>query len=201
MTGPHHRVGGRRSIRLPYYDYSQEGAYFVTVCAHNRGCLFGEVEGEEVALNDAGRIVKREWMRTVAIRPDVELDEFVVMPNHVHGIVLILQRTGPRHTWAPRNGAAFGSPSRALGSIIRGFKGTSASRINEMRGSERAPVWQRGYYERVVRDEQELNLIRGYIAGNPAQWSVDRENEERVGEAKIYQWLYPRRPVRFQGRG
>ena len=173
----------RRSIRLPGYDYTQPGAYFVTICTHNREPLFGHVVNGEMVLNAWGRIVWEEWFRTAQLRPYEELfeDEFVVMPNHVHGIIWIVgdNNVGAQRRCAPTkpggvtpNNVAPGS----LGAIVRAFKSAVTKRINALRGTPGARVWQRNYYEHIIRNERALNAIRRYIAENPQRWHLDRYN-------------------------
>lgn len=142
----------RRSVRLKEYDYGQAGAYFVTVCAHARACLFRNVGARravpgwqpEIVLNDFGRIVVSEWLRTASVRPHVRLADFVVMPNHFHAIVIF--RDGPGmapHAPAPEG---FGNPrAGTLPTVLRSFKSAVAREINELRGTPGEPVWQRGY--------------------------------------------------------
>jgi REP element-mobilizing transposase RayT len=166
----------RRSIRLPHYDYRESGFYFVTLCVHDRVCLFGEIVNGIMQLNECGALVASEWSRTAVIRPQVVLDEFVVMPNHFHGIVMLkVSRRGVLPYAFPN----FRSPSQTLGAILRGFKSTTTKRINEIRDTLGAAVWQRNYYEHVVRNDEELQRIREYIVNNPAQWELDRENPAR----------------------
>jgi putative transposase len=254
------RFPQRKRLRLGDYDYASPGAYFVTACTRDRACLFGEVREGEMVLNPAGRAVANVW-RALAMRfVAITLDAFVVMPNHIHGVLVILDPAGTRDGWfaatgpasaeehdgdreagaassAPTNGppgvrtappnpveatdwdnpwahpapvvaanpeASPGVPfvgaplaapasrpaaptlalgqasvqpsSPTLGEIVRVFKSTSALEVN--RHLERAgrPVWQRGYFERVIRDERELQMVRRYIAENPARWEFDREN-------------------------
>ncbi len=177
----------RRSIRLPGYDYTQPGAYFVTICTHNREPLFGRVVNGEMVLNAWGRIVWEEWFRTAQVRPYVELfeDEFVVMPNHIHGIIWIVRDTvGAQRRCAPTkpggvtpNNVAPGS----LGAIVRAFKSAVTKRINALRGTPGARVWQRNYYEHIIRNERALNAIRRYIAENPQRWHLDRYNANATG--------------------
>lgn len=171
----------RHSIRLKDYDYSQAGAYYVTVCAYNRECLFGNILDGEMRLNDHGRVVEEEWVQTANIRENIELDVFVVMPNHFHGILVITKGgdmgegrgTGHRALMVER----FGKPtSGSLPTIIRYFKSAVTRRISSLRGSSAEPVWQRNYYEHVIRDETELDHIREYIVNNPLKWDLDREN-------------------------
>ncbi len=190
----------RRSIRLQGYDYSQTGAYFVTVCTHNRQCLFGGIVNREMRLNDAGQVVQQCWDNIPTHFPHVELDEFVVMPNHVHGIVMImdighvvgsdvgatagamvraknfspLQPSIPLHPQSPlpKTAPRPCGTSKTLGSIVRGFKiGVTKWMRNH---TVIRDVWQRNYWEHIVRNEQELNRIREYMRNNPAQWETDR---------------------------
>lgn len=131
-----------------------------------------------MVLNDAGRIVAEEWLRTAGIRREIDLDEWVVMPNHIHGIVVISGR-GDRPV-APTLGES--SPGRAgptpksLGALVAGFKSAATQRVNAMRSTPGRTIWQRNYHERIVRDDNELNRIREYIVRNPAQWEMDRDN-------------------------
>ena len=186
----------RRSIRLKGYDYTQPGAYFITLCTQHRACLFGEVVDGRMVLNDAGRIVREEWFRTANLRPYVVLhdDEFVVMPNHVHGIIWIVDEgdeAGPHVVGSRRRVVGsrrrrdpttttteqFGKPvPGSIPTIVRAFKSAVTRRINEYRGTPGMPVWQRNYYEHIIRDERSLHRIRRYIADNPARWARDRNN-------------------------
>jgi len=178
----------RHSIRLKDYDYSTAGAYFVTICAHNRECILGEIVGGEVRLNDIGAIVQRKWVRSTEIRDEVRLDEFVVMPNHLHGIVLILGNdiqppvgaTGGRPPEGDRRSPLRGPQSRSLASFIAGFKAACTCAINELRDPP-GRLWQRNYYEHVIRNENNLNAIREYIKANPSRWQEDPENSHVIG--------------------
>ena len=141
----------RRSIRLGGYDYSQAGAYFVTVCTRNRECLFGEIIDGEMRLNDAGRMVDSEWLNTPRIRPQVELDGYIVMPNHVHGIICVVDDGRGTARRAPTV-ERFGCPvPGSLPTIVRAFKSAATKQINTLRGTPGTPVWQRNYYEYVIR--------------------------------------------------
>jgi putative transposase len=160
----------RRSIRLADYDYSQVGAYFVTLSVHDPACLFGEVVDGVMCLSELGQIVTSHWLRSPDNRPQVVLDEFVVMPNHFHAIVAI---EGSRRGVLPYAHPKFHSPSQTVGAIVRGFKSATTKRINEIRGKPKTAVWQRNYYEHVVRNGSELIRIREYIVINPHQWSLD----------------------------
>ncbi len=187
----------RRSIRLRDFDYSQTGAYFVTLCAWNKECLFGDVVDNEMRLNDFGRIVVREWSRTHEIRKEIALDEFCVMPNHIHGIISIVGANGcspeicspgtPRvqhivganGCLSEPSGRSAESPlrmkSKSVSSFIAGYKSSVTKQINEIRHTPGTPVWQRNYYERVIRNEDELCRIRQYIRNNPLKWKSDNE--------------------------
>ncbi|MCK4693454.1 MAG: hypothetical protein KAT23_07475 [Anaerolineales bacterium] len=163
----------RRSIRLQNYDYSQPGAYFVTICTYRRKCLFGYVEKGTMHLTNFGEIARQEWLRSEEIRSEIRLDLFVVMPNHLHCIVVITHSDGivGAHGRAPLRR----SP-RSLGSFIAGFKSVVTRRISQTRGTSGSPVWQRNYYEHVIRSEDELQQIREYILNNPARWFEDPDN-------------------------
>ena len=160
----------RRSMRLPGYDYSHAGAYFVTICTHRRIPLFGEVVDDTVRLNASGLVVTTTWNDLPVHYPNVDLDAFIVMPNHVHGILILSDASTARS---------------GLSEIVRGFKTFSARGVNERRQTrgvnERrqtrgASLWQRSYYEHVIRNEQALNRVRSYIADNPKRWADDPEN-------------------------
>ena len=168
----------RRSIRLKGYDYAQPGAYFVTICTQHRACLFGAVVDGEMRLNELGRIVRDEWLKTAKLRPRVVLDEFVVMPNHVHGIIMVVDDDGGRGTLqrAPTIERFGKSTSDSIPTIVRLFKSATTRRINQHRGTPGTLVWQRNYYEHIIRNEQTLNRIRRYIVENPLRWHLDREN-------------------------
>jgi len=152
----------------------------VTICTHQQVCLFGEVSGDSVALNPLGRVVEEEWLKTAIIRPDVVLDEYVVMPNHVHGIIMITKHgRGTMHR-APTT-ERFGKPVLgSLPTIVRAFKRAATKRINHLRGTPGLPVWQRNYYEHIIRDDAGLNRIREYIVYNPQRWHLDRYNPDAI---------------------
>lgn len=151
------------------YDYADEGAYFVTICTHDRLHLFGTVIDDAMCHNTYGDIACEEWERTAVLRPNVTIDSFVVMPNHVHAIVMIHTRRGGMHPAQKPNNLAVG----ALGAIVRGYKGAVTRRINHLSDSPTHPIWQRGYHDHIIRDERGLNTIRAYVATNPARWESD----------------------------
>ena len=175
----------RRSIRLGSYDYSYPGAYFVTVCAARRGLLFGWISDSRVLENANARIVRDCWLDLPNHYPHVSLDTFVVMPDHIHAIIVLLDthRVGDVRAGlkpAPTDGDAVEDAGvrHGLPEIVRALKTYSAPRINATRGTPGASVWQRGYYERSVRNERELDLTRKYITSNPRNWRTDREHNK-----------------------
>jgi REP-associated tyrosine transposase len=185
-------LDGRRSIRLRSYDYSWPGAYFLTVCAHDKECAFGRVVDGQMRLNEFGQIVESCWLDTCHHYPSARPDIFIVMPNHVHGIIEIL---APRNVRAIHElpaakfqaspvGAIHELPLRMLRRgmlvpmIVGRFKMKAAKRINLVRNTPGRPVWQRNYFERIIRNEDELLKTREYVATNPFRWALDRENPE-----------------------
>lgn len=215
----------RQSIRLPTHDYSRAGAYFVTMCAFERECLFGKIRDSNMILNECGRIVADEWMRSPTIRTEIALDEWVIMPDHFHGIVWIRDpvgahgmrpyqqnRTDAQETGYPNiqqmgrhnqqknqyidnvgiidggtdnatvtirganvsdNRGACHAPlrrePRSLSSFVAGFKSAVTKQINGMQKYPRR-IWQRNYYERIIRSDSELFATRQYIRDNPKKW-------------------------------
>jgi putative transposase len=177
----------RRSIRLEGYDYSQAGAYFVTVCVKDHACLFGDVEQGEMILNEYGHVVTKCWYDLTNHYAGITLDAFIVMPNHIHCIIVINNDVG-----AGLNinvGAGFKpAPTdkrHGLSEIVRAFKTFSSRYINQIRNTPGIPVWQRNYYEHVIRTEKEFNQIREYIVNNPIQWELDTENPQNTKGSKL----------------
>lgn len=199
----------RRSIRIQNHDYSQEGAYFVTMCTHQRECLFGEIVDGVMVLNQFGAIAQNEWIQSQKIRTEITMGEYIVMPNHIHGIVQIcnvgangcspyLDRSPEsidrNHNEQSNNhnlhesiddlsdltGANRRSPlqrtnmgSKTLSSLIAGFKSTVTKQINQIRNVHGIPIWQRNYWERIIRNESELQRTSEYIRNNPLKWQED----------------------------
>ncbi len=218
------------SIRLQGYDYSQPGAYFITIVTHNRQCSFGNIIDDEMMLNEFGVLVKNEWLKTGIIRPNIVIDAFVVMPNHLHGILIItgnddgrgfrggggggrdtLQRVSTTKSdmesdmksdmksdtgMGTKTIEQFGKPTKnSIPTIVRLFKSTTTKQINQLRRdtlqrvstpmqrvstpmqrvstTPKQPLWQRNYYEHIIRNEIELNRIRQYIIDNPKKWKTD----------------------------
>jgi REP element-mobilizing transposase RayT len=181
----------RRSIRLKGYDYTQAGAYFVTMVTWRREPLFGEIVDGETRLNGLGQVVQREWERLTHRFPHIQLDAFVVMPNHVHAIIFIVDGRGEASAIkkpvlseslsvdASPQHAPIGTQPGSLGAIIQNFKSISARKINQIRCMRGSPLWQRNYYEHIIRHDGELNRIRQYISDNPRRWAEDNENPRR----------------------
>lgn len=167
----------RRSIRLREYDYSSFGGYFITTCVQNRECLFGNVVDDVMLLNDAGRLVESVWKSLPERIPSIELDAFVVMPNHVHFIVTI-GVPGEDDGAAKENRATQGC-APTLAQVVGAFKSIAAAQVNGLLSRTGQPLWQRNYYERVVRNEAELNGFRDYIIHNPLKWEDDTENPKK----------------------
>ena len=168
---------GRRSIRLRGYDYSQVGAYFVTICTHDRACIFGNITDGEMRLNEIGQIAAEEWTKSERVRDEIELDEWVIMPNHLHGIVWITANHDSRNVGATgRSPLPSGPKPRSLGAMVAGFKSAATKRINAVLGTPGAPFWQRNYYEHVIRNEDTLDRVRQYIRDNPSKWPDDPDN-------------------------
>ncbi|WP_293667529.1 transposase [uncultured Parabacteroides sp.] len=153
----------RHSFRLQGYDYSQEGLYFVTICTHEHKYLFGEIKNDHMTLNNIGEIIKQTWFDLPNHIPNIILDAFCIMPNHIHGIIEIT---------SPNVGA--GSKPAQLSEIIRQFKTFSARKINIIRKIPGTPVWQRNYYEHIIRNNHAYDNIYSYILNNPKKWNEDK---------------------------
>lgn len=145
----------RRRLRLPSYDYSRQGAYFLTICVAEREPILGHVKAGAVVLSPAGEAVLAAWQTLPSRIRGMSIDEFVVMPDHVHGIL-----------WLTEAGSV------SLPRVVRAFKSIAAIQVNAVLGGPGSRVWQRSYYERVIRNERELNAARRYIENNPLAWSI-----------------------------
>ncbi len=164
----------RRSIRLKGYDYSHAGAYFITVCTRNGKCLFGDVINGKMRLNAHGNIVSECWNKIPTHFPNVETDAFVVMPNHIHGIIII-NNVGAIHELPLRDNKI--TRRRMLIPKVVGFyKMNTAKLINQFLNTPGVHIWQRNYYEHIIRNKENLNEIREYIVNNPLKWNLDKEN-------------------------
>jgi len=167
-------VHHRRSIRLKNYDYSQAGAYFVTLCIQNRECVLGEIIDRNMHLSPVGENVLLQWTNLPQRFAGLELDVFVVMPNHFHSIISINPVGAPLaapYFVSNEKGAASSAPT--VGKILRAFKSISAIEGNRLLNRSNQPFWQRNYWEHVIRNEKELMTLRQYILSNPAQWELD----------------------------
>ncbi|MFM8294443.1 MAG: transposase [Microcystaceae cyanobacterium] len=203
----------RRSIRLQGYDYSQTGIYFVTICAYQRQCLFGEIRNGKMSLNQIGKIVAQEWLKSAEIRQEIELDEWIIMPNHLHGIVVIDKKDdnfgvnydrGANYDkdvnydkGANYNKGASLAPlqrdkrkSKSLSSFIGGFKSSVTKRIKSICDHSNPVIWQRNYYEIIVRDENQLNQIRQYTINNPQKWDEDPEKPDNLLQEILIEFCF-----------
>lgn len=201
----------RRSIRLKGYDYSQAGLFFITICCQYKACLFGEIEvgkgltHAQMILNKFGQIAHKEWIKTPEIRNNVALGEFVVMPNHFHCIIQILDKSESHsplnykdkltdnyinntsnHALGDstddhimdfskkmgKNNSPLRGPSNNIGAIVRGYKSAVTKQLNNLNIG--CPVWQRNYYEHIIRDELSYQQISNYIKNNPEKWENDK---------------------------
>ena len=187
----------RRSIRLKGYDYSRAGAYFVTICIQDRTCLFGGINGGKMVLNDAGYMVQSIWNELPIHYPGVKIDQFIVMPNHIHGII-ILSDVGAGAPACPNAEQSQGierlegrgnhggiAPTMSLPDVVHRFKSFTNTKYIigvKQHNWQRFPgkLWQRNYYEHIIRNEDELNRIREYIMNNPARWAEDENNPDNL---------------------
>jgi putative transposase len=167
----------RKSVRMKDFDYSQAGAYFVTICTQNKECLFGEIVKGEMVLNDAGRIVQTTWDELPTRYTNVTLDTYAIMPNHFHGIIILNpEPVGARSSRPNNDGRENRAPT--LGKIIAYFKYQTTKQINMARNTGTQKLWQRNYYEHVIRNDSDLNQIREYISQNALKWELDEENPQ-----------------------
>ncbi len=183
----------RRSIRLPSYDYSQPGAYFITLCTTQKQCWFGQIHDGQMHINQLGKIVQTEWLKSAKMRPNLRLDEWIVMPNHLHGIVwivesehqqksnsspVLLAEANCRDLSNESSKQSFHRKANSLGSFIGGFKASVTKQINQFRKNTSIPIWQRNYYESIIQDERALDSIREYIQQNPQRWGEDPDHPQ-----------------------
>ncbi|WP_072622569.1 transposase [Spirulina major] len=167
------QIHHRQSIRLRGYDYSQMGAYFLTLCTHNRECFFGRITNNIMHLNSAGQITQQCWQQIPTHFPHVQLDQFIIMPNHIHGIIWIVNPpTVGAKNFSPQSSPQPQGTSKTIGSIVRGFKIGVTKWMRQ--NTSIYQIWQRNYWERIIRSEPELHQIREYIQNNPQQWETDQ---------------------------
>ena len=178
------------SARCPNWDYTSNGYYFVTICTRDRQCFFGDIKAGKMELSDIGSIIAQEWQKTPKIRPNVQLDEWVVMPNHFHGIIIINNPvdtfnnpvdTFRRNASTDRNASTNNKnksrlKSNSLGSIIGQFKSVCTKQIWKMGFTDFG--WQSRFHDHIIRDEAALSRIRQYIINNPTKWEQDKNNPQ-----------------------
>jgi REP element-mobilizing transposase RayT len=173
----------RRSVRFRGSDYQSAGAYFITICAEHHRPFFGHIEDGVMKSNWVGKIVEQEWLRTSEVRPEIELDEYMVMPNHFHAIVLVTQPVGA-HGCVPSASDTEETPHknvpkrrpRSLSSLVAQYKAAVTRAVNAKRATcNQSPVivWQRSFHDRIIRNESELIATRRYIIENPINWASD----------------------------
>ena len=166
----------RKSIRLKGYDYSQAGLYFITICCANRECLFGEIKNNEMILNDAGKIANECWLEIPKHFPNAILHEYIVMPNHIHGIIELagVENFQP----LPQRNEFQKMIPRSIGSIVKGYKIGVTKWVRNNVGAENflplQKIWQRNYHEHIIRNEKSYQIISEYIINNPAKWKDDK---------------------------
>jgi putative transposase len=162
----------RRSIRLAGYDYTAPGSYFITICTARRADLFGKIVDGQMQASLFGEIAGREWLRLEERFPQLKLDAFVVMPNHLHGIIILIGDKPGLEEPGAREG--FGCPvPGSLPSLVRSYKSAVTLKINARRNLPGIPVWQRNYWEHAIRDEVDWSRIREYVVNNPLRWMED----------------------------
>jgi len=157
----------RKQLRLRGYDYAFPGVYFVTICSAGKRPIFGAISGKSIILSPAGEIVRSEWIALRERFSRLVLDEFVIMPNHLHGVLAFVGHAGGT------------GPSPTLFDVIGAFKSISTIKVNGLLRRRRVPLWQRSYYEHIVRTGEDLRKIQRYILENPLMWSLDPENPNR----------------------
>jgi putative transposase len=168
----------RHSIRLQDHDYTSPGAYFITLVAHQRELLFGELMEEAVNKSEIGKIVIHEWERLPKRFPNIKMDEFILMPNHFHGIIFINSMKDEPDQFSDKDQIErYGNPIHSsIGTIIRSYKGSATNQVHLWVKDSPVKIWQRNYYERIIRNEKELDIIRNYIVNNPENWEKDQDN-------------------------
>jgi REP element-mobilizing transposase RayT len=166
----------RKSIRLKGYDYSSQGLYFITIVCNDRNCILGKIDNEIVIRSDIGEIAYNEWLKTSDLRPNIIIDSFIIMPNHIHGIIKIYHKSNLLLYQKPPISDSFKftlpKSEQTLGSIIRGFKASVTKKARDIGFLE--PLWQRGFYDHIIRDENSYLKIIEYINNNPKNWKEDR---------------------------
>lgn len=180
----------RKSLRLRGYDYSLAGAYFVTICTHGKQCILSSMRARSIELSSAGEIVRAIWISLPERFPRVVLDEFVIMPNHVHAVlgfvgeglappaVSVGKDTAGTPTAAPLS-PVVAPKNHSLADVVGAFKSISTIQVNRLLQRKGVPLWQRSYYEHIIRKGEDLRKIQQYILENPLNWALDTENPHR----------------------
>lgn len=170
----------RKTTRIPEYDYTLPGCYFVTICVKDKACKLSRVIEDKVELSEEGKIVRWAWEELPKHFENIILDEFVIMPNHVHGVIWIQEKTSSvevQHAEPLLKRPNFKGPfPGSLGAIVRSFKSAATKHINYYHHTPGNHFWQRNYYEHIIRNEEDLHNIRNYIQSNPLMWMDDEEN-------------------------
>ena len=184
------KTGHRRSIRLKGYDYTQVGAYFITVRTRGGHLLFGDIVGAKTHLTKVGDVADACWRDIPHHYPNVDLDEYIVMPNHVHGIVVLLGQDCKGTACRAPTAEQFSRPTPlSIPTIVRSFKAAVTRQVHLIHCFSKASLWQRNYYEHVIRDDTSLDRVRDYILTNPLRWALDRENLDRAADDEFDVWL------------
>ena len=171
------KTQGRKSTRLQTYNYSTPGVYFITICVRNHSCLFGSVGDGEMRSNQFGKILEQQWKTNITSFPGIKSDEWVVMPNHFHGLIHILEDSEQCVARTNTNDHAVNPRRKMLiPQVVGKFKMQSSKLINQALDRKGKTLWMRGYWDRIVRNEAELHRIREYIVNNPLKWELDRLN-------------------------
>lgn len=176
MTPIPPRLSHRRSIRLKGYNYALPGAYFVTLCTYRRAPLFGQIREGQISLNALGTLVQESWLSIAKKRSNAILDEFVVMPNHLHGIIIIDDERCSDRASAKSESASMKSGKLSpdsLGAIVGQFKGEVTKQAKALSVMPASQIWQRNFYDRIIRNQNSLDEIRAYIRDNPSRWHED----------------------------
>jgi putative transposase len=162
------------TTRLKNWDYSSNGYYYITICTKNRECLFGNIAGDKMQLSAIGEIVLQAWNDSFVMRKELFCDQFVIMPNHIHGIVIIEKSVETQGIASVQeNNAPYRMP-KSISSFVSGFKSAVTKRVNEIHHTPGAAIWQERFYDHVIRDEKSLQRIREYIVNNPVNWETDK---------------------------
>jgi REP element-mobilizing transposase RayT len=192
------KIHHRRSIRLKHFDYSSRGAYFLTICVHNRSCLFGEVCDGKVHLNERGKMIDETWRGLPRYLPGLTIDQSVVMPNHLHGIVWVGARPegseGRTQRSAPTEDDSPPTSAPTFPQVVQRFKTFTTNEYAKRVRTSHWPafsgrLWQTNYFEHIIRDDPSLESIRYYIENNPARWASDAENPDGDGTDNLERFI------------